>query len=332
MRFASAHMAVLLWIIPLGALFFTLTFSARKKMLEKFAGRGILNELTENFDLKKIKFRNYLTISALFLIVLALMRPQWGYEWIEVKRMGLDIIVALDVSNSMLAEDVRPNRLERSKLAIKDLVENLRGDRIGLIAFSGTAFLKCPLTLDYNGFLMSLADVDTLSIPVGGTSLSAAITEAVRAFEGEEADERVLIIVSDGEDHEGGIERAVAAANARGIRIFSLGVGTLEGEMIPMGREGFLRDADGNVVRTRLVESTLKDIALATGGMYVRASGARFGLDEMYKEKISKLTRGELRSEMQKRYNDRFQFPLALALIILVIEQFIGDKSKRKEE
>ncbi len=332
MRFASYELAVFLWLIPVLAVLLSVSLTARKKAMERFAEAHLLSEISGTFSVKKLRRRNILIVAAVTFMLLALMRPQWGYEWQEIKKMGLDIIVALDVSNSMLAEDVRPNRLRRSKMAIKDLVENLRGDRIGLIAFSGTAFLQCPLTLDYSGFLMVLDDVDTLTIPVGGTSLAAAIMTAVETFEKEASEERVLIIVSDGEDHEGGIDRAIAYAKAKGVKIFCLGVGTPEGGLIPMpgerGREGYLRDNEGNVVRTRLIESTLQNIALATGGMYIRSTGAEFGLDRIYRQKLSKLERHELRTEMEKRYNDRFQIPLALALLILALEPFVGDRKR----
>ena len=332
MRFASSGFAVLLWLVPLLVIFFSIALGERRKAMKRFAEEPLLAEIAGPSCEGKIKFRNALIILAVIFMITALMRPQWGFKWQEVKKMGLDIVVALDVSNSMLAEDIKPNRLERSKMAIKDLVRKLKGDRIGLIAFSGKSFLQCPLTLDYNGFLLALDDVDVLSIPIGGTSISNAIAAAIETFEGTLGDEKVLILVSDGEDLEGGIDRAIAQAKAKGVRIFCLGIGSPEGELIPMsgdkGKMGFLKDQEGNVVRTRLSEPMMQKIAMETGGMYVRAAGAQLGLDLMYQEELSKMQKQEFKSEKEKRYNERFQLPLGAVLLILALEPFIWNKKK----
>ncbi|MFA6636388.1 MAG: VWA domain-containing protein [Candidatus Omnitrophota bacterium] len=334
MRFASSHLSALFWLIPLLSVFFWFALSLRRRAMDSFAEKPLLEEISSHASERGIKLKYFLTILAFILMITAFMRPQWGFKWQEVKRMGLDIVVALDVSNSMLAEDVKPNRLERSKIAIKDLVRKLKGDRIALVAFSGTAFLQCPLTLDYNGFLMAVDDVDVFSIPVGGTSISNAVWKAMETFESTPGDEKILIIVSDGEDLEGGIDRAIANAKAEGVRIFTLGMGTMEGELIPVpgerGKQGFLKDQEGNVVRTRLIEPMLQKIALETGGMYVRASGAQLGLDLMYQEELSKLQKQEFKTEMEKRYTERFQLPLGAALLLLVIELFIPGKKNIK--
>lgn len=335
MRFAMPEFSVFFWLVPMAIVFFYFALSRRRRAMKLFAEEPLLSEICESSGEGRIKFRNALILLSIVLMVTALMRPQWGYKWQEVKRMGLDIVVALDVSNSMLAEDVKPNRLERSKMAIKDLVRKLKGDRIGLIAFSGTAFLQCPLTLDYNGFLLALDDVDVLSVPVGGTSMSNAIAKAIETFEATLGDEKILIIVSDGEDLEGGLDRAIAQAKAKGLRIFCLGIGSPDGELIPMpgekGKKGFLKDRDGNVVRTRLIEPMLQKMAMETGGMYVRTSGAQFGLDLMYQEQLSKLQKQEFKSEKEKRYTERFQIPLAVVILLTAIECFIKDSKKKKK-
>ncbi len=335
MRFGYPALAVFLWLVPALVVFLHFSLSARRRALKKFASEPILAEISSSSGDGRIKLRGAVLTAALALMILGLMRPQWGFQWQEVKKMGLDIVVALDVSNSMLAEDIKPNRIERSKMAIKDLVRKLKGDRIGLIAFSGTAFLQCPLTLDYNGFMLALDDVDVVSIPIGGTSISNAIRKAIETFEGTAGDEKILIVVSDGEDHEGGIDAVIAQAKAKKVRIFCLGIGSPEGELIPIpgdkGKKGFLKDAEGNVVRTRLNESMLERISMETGGMYVRATGAQFGLDLIYQEELSKLQKHEFKSEKEKRYTERFQFPLAAALALLAIEPFIGDRKKKEK-
>jgi len=267
------------------------------------------------------------------LAVLALMRPQWGYQWQQVKRKGLDILIAIDVSKSMLAGDVKPNRLERSKLAVKDLIRKLKGDRIGLIAFSGTAFLQCPLTIDYSGFLLALNDLSVNTIPRAGTSISSAIKRAIKSYEGQEKKYKILVIITDGEDHQGHSLELARAAKKEGIKIFCIGIGSPEGELIQLtdrnGRRVFLKDKQGNVVKSRLNEQVLKEIALAAGGAYLHSSGAEFGLDFVYEKKLRPLERREIKAQMEKLYHERFQLPLALALIALTLEPFISNKKRK---
>jgi Ca-activated chloride channel family protein len=260
------------------------------------------------------------------------MRPQWGFSWEEVRRSGLDILIAIDTSKSMLAGDIKPNRLERSKLAVKDLIKKLRGDRIGLIAFSGNAFLQCPLTVDYSGFLLSLNELNFNSIPKGGTSISSAIKTAMDSYEGGQKKYKILVIITDGEDHEGNVAEMAEKAKDAGIKIFSIGIGTKEGELISVtdesGNKVFLKDRQGNVVKTRLDETTLQKIALTTGGSYVRATNTEFGLDLIYEEKLSKMEKREIESNMIKRYEERFQIPLAIALVLLCLEPFISERRR----
>ena len=332
MKFGALYMAIWLLIIPGMVVFYLAAMRKREKVLRKFASGNALSEISASFDIGKRKLRNFLMVLATLFMVLALMRPQWGFTWQEVKQRGLDIVIALDTSNSMLAEDVLPNRLDRAKLAIRDLVKKIYGDRIGLVVFSGTAFLQCPLTIDYNGFLLSLDDVDASVLPIGGTSLAKAIYKAIESYEGGKDEEKILIVITDGEDLEGGLDRAIAKAKSDGVKIFCVGIGSPEGELIPIpgkyGKQGFLKDDEGNVVRTRLMEGPLEKMALATGGMYVRATGAEFGLDLMYEEKLSKLQKKDIKARREKRYYDRFQIPLIFAIFILFLEPLIGDRKR----
>jgi len=333
MQFASSKMGILLWILPLLILFYLHVGKSYKKIIEKFADKEILKDISGEFNPKKIRLKRYLSFFAIVFLVLTLMRPQWGFKWQEVKKQGVDILIALDASKSMLAEDVLPNRLERSKLAIKDLVKKLRGDRIGLIVFSGTAFLQCPLTVDYDGFLLVLEDISVDTIPVGGTAISKAVYEAIKSYKGAKSKEKILIIITDGEDLEGGLERAVDRARYDGIQISCVGIGSPEGELIPVnsgdGKMSFLKDFQGNVVKTRLDESVLRKLAASTGGMYVRATGSEFGLDMIYDEKLSKMEKQEIKSRMKKQFYERFQIPIIFVLLLLLIEPFIGNKKSR---
>ena len=332
MKFGAPYMAIWLWLIPGMILFYMGAMRTREKILKKFASGNALSEISRSFDMRKRKIRNFLMISATLFMVIGLMRPQWGFTWQDVKQQGLDIMIALDTSNSMLAEDVLPNRLDRAKLAVKDLVKKIHGDRIGLVVFSGTAFLQCPLTIDYNGFLLSLDDVDASVLPIGGTSLAKAIYKSIESYEGGKKEEKILIVITDGEDLEGGLDRAIAKARSDGVKIFCVGIGSAEGELIPIpgkyGKPGFLKDENGNVVRTRLTEGPLEKMAIDTGGMYIRATGAEFGLDLMYEEKLSKLQKREFKARRERRYFDRFQLPLIFAIFLLFLEAVIGDRKR----
>ncbi|MDD5691503.1 MAG: VWA domain-containing protein [Candidatus Omnitrophica bacterium] len=330
MRFAAGNFVFGFIIVLALALFYLWAAKLRKSALEKFAQKELLGELLSRLDYKKRFLKIILIVLAITLMLFALMRPQWGFHWEEVRRKGVDILIALDTSKSMLAEDVKPSRLERSKLAIKDLVRNLKGDRIGLIAFSGSAFLQCPLTLDYGGFLLSLDNTGIDTIPKGGTSITSAIKEALRSYEGGQKKYKVLVIITDGEDHEGDPEQAAEEAKKEGIKIFCIGIGTKEGDLIPVtdenGQRLFVKDNQGNVVKSHLDEASLQKIALNTGGVYVRATNAEFGLDLIYREKIARMEKRELEAKMNKHYEERFQIFLGLALSLLIIEHFISEK------
>jgi Ca-activated chloride channel family protein len=286
-----------------------------------------------SFDPKRYRIKTFFMIAGFLLAAGSLMRPQWGFHWQEVKRVGLDILIAIDTSKSMLAQDVKPNRLERSKLAVKDLIKKLDGDRIGLIAFSGNAFLQCPLTVDYGGFTLMLDDLDVDTIPKGGTSLSSAIREAVKSYQGGMKKYKVLVIITDGEDHEGDPAAVAGQAAEDGVKIFCIGIGTRDGELIPVvdsrNKTTFLKDKSGNVVKTRLNEKALQEIALATGGSYVKATGSEFGLDLIYEEKLSNMEKRELESKMRKSYEERFRIPLFMAFLLLFIEPFINERKRQ---
>ena len=217
MIFVYNNIPHLLLLIGVLCLFYWWSFKKRQRLTERFTRKEFLGELAPSYSKRKTRLKSFLSIVVIVFSVLSLMRPQWGFQWKEVKRKGLDILVAIDTSKSMLAEDVKPNRLERSKLALKDLVKKLRGDRIGLIAFSGRAFLQCPLTVDYSGFILSLNDINVGTIPRGGTSISSAINEAIESYEGEQKKYKVLIIITDGENHEGDPLRVTELAKKEGI-------------------------------------------------------------------------------------------------------------------
>jgi len=268
--------------------------------------------------------------------VLALARPQWGFEWQEVKRQGMDIFIVVDTSKSMLTQDVRPNRLERTKLAIQDFVSHLKGDRVGLIAFAGDAFYLCPLTVDYNGFLLSLNDLSVDSVPRGGTNIERAIEEAISGYEQTPSEFKAVIVLTDGDNLEGDPLAVARRAKSMGIKIYTIGIGTKEGELIQIqsgaGQIEFLKDNNGNFVKSRLNETLLQQIALSTGGIYVKATGLQFGLDLIYEKELAGKQKREIENRMEKKYHERFQYPLAVALLLLFAETCLSNRMKQHEE
>ena len=320
-----------LFSVPVVVALFVWALRLRRRALEQFAESHLLPILTPNVDYRRQYWRAGLLATALAFLIIAVAGPRWGFQWEEVRREGVDIVIALDTSRSMLTTDVKPSRLERAKLALQELVQKLQGDRIGLIAFAGSAFIQCPLTLDYGAFLESLRATSVGIIPKGGTALDEAIRTGLAAFENHPSKHHALIIITDGEDHAGQVQAASQLAAEKGIKVYTIGVGTPEGELIPLtvdGRRAFLKDRQGQVVKSRLDTEILQDIAITTGGAYVYDSSPSLGLDEVYTRYISQLEKRELTSTLERRYEDRFQLPLALGLILLALEPFIRDQRR----
>ena len=314
-------------------LFYVWALKRRRKLLNRFAEKSLVESIAPTVSVRRKVIKMIVLATALGLMVFSLARPQWGFEWKESKFRGIDLLIAIDVSKSMLANDVKPNRLERVKLAVKDLVKKLNGDRVGLVAFAGTAFLQCPLTIDYNGFLLTLDDLSVNTIPRGGTSISSAIREAINIFKGQDKKYKTLILITDGDDLEGDPQKAAKEAADEGIKIYCVGVGTSEGSLIPgvdeRGSHGWVADKGGNVVKSQLNEELLKSIAISTGGSYVRATQSDSGLVLLYDRSISKLEKKDIEGKMNKQYHERFQYFLGIAMLLLMIEPFISEKKRR---
>lgn len=334
MHFVQLNMLVWIWGIIVLALLMMWGHNRRKKMVRSFVQDSLLKDIAFRFDAKRAKQKNILLIVVAVFSLLALMRPQWGFRWQEVKREGIDILVVIDTSKSMLTQDVKPNRLERTKFAVQDLLRKLRGDRIGLIAFSGEPFLVCPLTVDYGGFQISLNDLDVGTIPRGGTNIAKAIEEAIKDYGKTSSQHKAIIIVTDGDDLEGDPIAAAKKAKEKGIQIYCVGIGSAEGELIqmrnPRGELVFLKDKDGNFVKSRLNEGLLKQIALITGGIYVKASGSQFGLDLIYDRELSKYEKREIEAKMEKKFFERFQIPLGIAFLLLMVETCLTTRKKEQ--
>ncbi|MFQ5665536.1 MAG: VWA domain-containing protein [Candidatus Binatia bacterium] len=333
MVWRTANLLWLLALFPALAGFFVWALRRRRQALQRFAEARLLGALAPDLDERRQCWRAALLVGAVALLIVALAGPQWGFHWEAVHREGIDLVIALDTSRSMLAEDVKPNRLQRAKLAVEDLVKQLHGDRVGLVAFAGSAFAQCPLTLDYEAFTESLRAVDVGIIPKGGTALAQAITSGVAAFEGHQGKHEALILITDGEDHEGHVDAAAKEAADKGIKIYTIGIGTPDGELIPItvhGQQMFLKDRQGQVVKSRLDEKTLEQIATTTNGAYLHATGPSLGLDAVYKDYISKMEKRELETTMQRRFEDRFQIPLLAAFAVLAIEPLVGQRRRER--
>lgn len=321
-------------LIPLG-LFFVWSIQHRKAAMAAFAPENLLKQITNSFSWHRVGFKYGLLVLAVACCIVALARPQWGFVWQEIKRKGIDILIVIDTSQSMLAQDVKPNRLERTKLAVRDLLLKLRGDRVGLIAFAGDAFLVCPLTADYNGFLLSLNDLSTETIPHGGTNIGIAIEEAMKGYAESDKNYKAVIIITDGDNLQGEPLTMAEKAKEKGIQIYTVGIGTPEGELIQVrdrrGNLDFIKDQEGNVVKSRLNEKLLSQIAALTGGLYVRSSGAQFGLDYIFDQRLSKLDKREFESTKEKLYFERYQFPLGAACLLFMIEACLSVRRPGEE-
>jgi len=328
-----------LWLlagaIACGILIWTwLRYDARQRAaLASFASSHLHSQLTASFSTLRRNWQRGLFAASVALLFVALARPQAGYRWEEVKRKGVEILFAVDTSKSMLTPDAKPDRLTRAKLAIDDFVGHLDGDGVGLVAFAGNAFLQCPITLDYDAFNESLDALDTNTIPRGGTDIASAIHEAQTALQNRPAADKILILLTDGEDLEDNAVAAAKDAAQSGLKIYTVGVGTSNGDLIPVPAEnggGFVKDASGQYVKSHLDEAALKSIAEATGGAYAPLGAQGQGLDQIYQSSIAPLTKHDLASRQQKVYIERFQWPLGAALTLLAASLMIGTRRNVK--
>ena len=326
------NVQLLVWLplaIPLAWALFAL-LRRRRAALAQLVDPALLGVLAPAWNPARAKSRLVLRVLALALLVLALARPQWGFRWEEVRRKGLDLVVALDTSRSMMASDIKPTRLQQAKWGIRDLLRNLRGDRVGLVPFAGSSILQCPLTIDYAAFAMTLDDVYSGIIPKGGTAIEQALRTAVAAFPKDGTADRVILLITDGEDHEGDPLALLPELKEKGIRVYTIGIGTLEGEMVPAddGQGGYFKDRQGQIVKTALKEDVLQKLALGTGGTYVRSAPGDTGLERVFNESIANPKRSEQENRTAKIYEERFVWPIAAALLLLAWEALLSDRRK----
>lgn len=321
-------------MVPLVCWFLWRSWRKRQSMVRLFVSERLMDELLEGVSMQRQKIKMILLAGAFFFLMLALARPQWGFVWEEANQRGRDILIAVDTSRSMLAEDMAPNRLTRAKLASLDLLRMARQDRLGLIAFAGAAFLQCPLTLDDEAFRQNVAALDTSIIPQGGTALTEAIDTAMSTFAAEEGDnDRALIIFTDGEDHETGAVAAAQNAADHNMKVFTVGVGTPNGEVLRItdenGRTNFVRDASGNVVKSKLDEDLLRQIATKGNGFYVALREGN-AMQALYQRGLEPMHKSDIASKLVKHLNEQFHWPLGIAIALLLIEALLPAAPRRR--
>ena len=319
---------LLLLLIPFFFVGLAIWMGARRRRLREFGDEALVGELMPSSSGSKKWVRAVIYSLAFFFFVIGLSRPQIGAKLKEYKARGAEIMIALDVSNSMLAQDYSPNRLDRAKLAISRITDKLQGDRIGLIIFAGSSFVQLPITSDYVSAKMFLGNITTESIPIQGTAIGDAISTASRSFSAQSENSRAIIVITDGENHEDDAVAAAKTAAEAGIKVYTIGVGSAEGQPIPMNG-GLLKDKDGNIVVTRLDEETLKEIAQAGGGAYVHAGNDEFGLTPIIND-IKKMQEEEFSSVVFEEYDEQFMYFLAIALALFVLEMLIGERRSRR--
>ena len=319
-----------LWLLlvlpPALGLFFWWAARVRQKLLTQFIETRLLSQLTVGVSPTRRKIRSALVIFAAALLVVTLARIQRGFDLEEVEQRGLDIVVAVDTSKSMLATDIAPNRLARAKLAALELMQRAGTDRLGLVAFAGDAFLECPLTIDNTAFQQGVQALDVNSIPQGGTALAAAIEEAMSAFK-EKDHYKVLVLLTDGEDNDEGALAAAKKAAEAGLKIFTIGIGSKEGDLL---NPDLVRDEQGNAVKSHLNEALLQEIAGAAGGFYLPLRGAET-INSLYERGLEPLPKSSGKEKLVRRYHEQFQWPLAAAVLLLLAEMFLPERKRGQQ-
>ncbi|OQY03864.1 MAG: hypothetical protein B6I20_04190 [Bacteroidetes bacterium 4572_117] len=330
MHFENIQYLYGLIIIPFFILLYIINVRLKKKALAKFGENSVIEGLMPLVSKQRPLFKFIFIVLALALVIIAAARPQFGSKLKEVKAEGVEIIIALDVSNSMMAEDIRPNRLKKAKRAISQLLDNLKNDKIGLIVFAGDAYTQVPITTDYTATKMFLSSINTDFVPKQGTAIGEAIRLAMKSYSPDNEQKKVLVIITDGENHEDDPIQAAVEANEKGILVYTIGMGLNKGVPIPIkGRSDYKKDASGNVIITKLDEATLVKIAQAGGGIYIRANNTKVGLSNLY-NKVEKMDKSEFETVVYSEYEDNFQYFIGFALLFLLIEFLIMERRNKK--
>jgi len=328
-RFANPDFLYLLFILPVLIGFYVYSISSKKRAIKKYGNPQLLSELMPEVSPKRQHLKFWFLFASITLVIFIIAGPQFGSKLETVKRQGVEIMVCLDVSNSMLAEDVAPNRLDKSKQMLSRLTDGFSNDKVGLIVFAGDAFTQLPITSDYISAKMFLSSINPSMVSTQGTAIGAAINLAVRSFTPNEASDKAIILITDGENHEDDAIGAAQKAAEKGVHVNIVGMGQPQGAPIPIGGgNNFLKDKEGNVVITKLNEQMCQEIAAAGNGMYVRADNTNSALKALQSE-IEKMNKSELDSKVYSEYNEQFQVLAWIALFLLIVEFLIMDRKNR---
>jgi Ca-activated chloride channel family protein len=327
-KFAHAYYFYLLAVIPVFAVLLVLFLLWKKRTLARYGEWQVIRQLMPGYSLVKMILKFTLVSLAMVSLVFALAGPQTGSRLEKVKRKGIDLMICLDVSNSMLAQDIKPNRLERAKQSLIRLIDILEGDRIGIIVFAGKAYTQLPITTDYAAAKMFINTINTGIVPTQGTAIGEAIEVASNGF-GESKHNKAIIVITDGEDHEGNVLEQAEAALQKNITIYTIGMGLPEGTPIPVYsgniQTGYKKDQDGQTVMSKLDETLLQRLASIGKGMYVRATTSETGLNKIFDD-ISRIEKSEIEEKQFSDYEDRFQYFVALALLLLILDLFVFER------
>jgi Ca-activated chloride channel family protein len=301
----------------------------KKKDLKTFGNMETIKKLMPDVSLKKQYLKFWLLFTCVGLFVIVIAGPQFGTKQETVKREGIEVMVCLDVSNSMMSTDITPTRLDKAKQILSKLVDNLHNDKIGLIVFAGDAYIQLPITADYVSAKMFLSTLNTSAVPTQGTAIGAAINLAMRSFSPNESSEKTIILITDAEDHGDNATKSAEEAVKKGITVNVLGIGSTKGAPIPIpNTNGFFKDKDGNMVITRLNETMAKEIAAAGNGMYARTDNSNSALKALQKE-LDKLNKSEVESKVYSSYDEKYQIPAWILLIVFVLEFFILERKNK---
>jgi len=330
-RFENENYLWALLILPILFVLYWMAMRWRKKALEKFGESSLIEKLVPDLSFNKQRLKFFLYLASLGFIVIGLANPQVGSKLEKVKRQGVDVMIAMDVSKSMLAEDLSPNRLSVAKRIVSKLIEKLGNDRVGLIVFAGNAYLQMPLTVDYSAAKIFLNTIDTELVPAQGTALSQAIGLAKESFDQEQSKFKALILITDGENHEAGAMDAAEEAHEEGVIIHTLGIGSEEGAPIPEfsrgQRIGYKKDKSGNVVNSKIEEDILQEISESTSGRYFRVKGSQGEIPKIISE-LEDMDKKDFEDRVFTDYEDQFQYFIFVALLLLLLEFFISERSK----
>lgn len=332
-RFEHNELLLLLLTIPVLLIIYLISLAYKKRALKSFGELPVISRLMKEVSASRPLIKFFLILLSLIFLIFTVAGPQYGSKLEDIKRKGVELVIALDVSNSMLAEDIKPNRLENAKRAITRMVDRLNNDKIGLIIFAGDAYTQIPITMDYSATKMFLSSISTDIVPKQGTSIGAAIDLGVNSFSPDNEKNRAIIIITDGENHEEGAIESSDAASEKGIIVHTIGMGLPQGAPIPMynqyGQKDYRTDRQGEVVVSKLNEQLLQEIAAAGNGTYIRANNTQTGLNALFDE-INKMEKEELNSTIYSEYEERFQWLAGISLLLLLLDFLILERKNRR--